>query len=81
MTSFLAFIMSLFFVVSPPGTPVDEEEYEGSMSYESALMILENDEGFDYYIDEDGDEVFILEEPSCLENDCDFLVENLLDLE
>ena len=81
MESFLAFIMSLFFGVSPPGTPVDEEAYEGSMSYESALMILENDEGFDYYIDEDGEKVFILEEPSCLEDDCEYLVENTLDLE
>lgn len=76
---FIAFIMSLFFVISPPGTPIDEEEYGGTMSYENALMILSEVD----VLEEDSSlpdvefEYFTSEEPSCLlDEECEYVVDN-----
>lgn len=56
--------MSLFFVISPPGTLVDEEELDGTMSYEHALLIMgEGDMTEDDYPTED--EIVLIEIPSC----------------
>ena len=74
---FIAFIMSLFFVISPPGTPVDEEELDGTMSYEHALLIMgEGAMTEDDYQPEDIS--YILEEPLCpIEEECEYIVDNL----
>lgn len=74
---FIAFIMSLFFVISPPGTPIEEEEYEGTMSYEHALLIMgEGNMTEDDYQPED--DSYILEEPLCpVEEKCEYIVDNL----
>lgn len=76
MDYFIAFIMSLFFAISPPGTPVDEEELDGTMSYEHALLIMgEGAMTEDDYQPED--DFYILEEPLChIEEECEYIVEN-----
>lgn len=74
--NFVSFIMSLFFIISPPGIPLGEEELEGTMSYESALLIMnQGDLLEDDYQSED--DFFILEEPLCpIEEECEYVIDN-----